>query len=348
MHRLPLEMFDRTTPLRPLRRGVDVRSQRGTTWALEIDGRPVPFKFLCHNPDVPRPVLLALPGMGLTPVTFHGVGADLFATHDLLLVDYPSLWIPGAWPQEGVSLHVLAHTLWRIVAALDLREVAILGSSLGGGLALVAALRAPPGYRVSKLLLLNPACYPQELPRLYKMFRFPLLGEVLTHTVSGEKLLRGLERIGYVNPTRVPRELHACYARHLDTQPGRATLMALIRQLPAGAYEIAPHVRRLGEISTPALVVWGVQDKLLLPGMGRRLADDLPYATYVEFADLSHMPHEEAPERVGPVLAKFLAGAAHDPACVVADSGAPMTSESIIRRAAAGSATFSGQSATSW
>ena len=107
-------------------------------------------------------------------------------------------------------------------------------------------------------------------------------------------------------------------------------------------------MRRLGEISTPALVVWGVQDKLLLPGMGRRLADDLPYATYVEFADLSHMPHEEAPERVGPVLGKFLAGAAHDPARVVADSGAPMISESIIRRAAAGSATFSGQSATSW
>jgi pimeloyl-ACP methyl ester carboxylesterase len=92
----------------------------------------------------------------------------------------------------------------------------------------------------------------------------------------------------------------------LGKPEGRAVLMRLMRQLPADARDLFPHVARLHEIKQPILIAWGIQDKLVIPANGKRLADDLPNSTYVEFADLSHMPHEESPERVGPLWAEFL------------------------------------------
>ena len=69
---------------------------------------------------------------------------------------------------------------------------------------------------------------------------------------------------------------------------------------------MAVHVPRLKEIQSPVLVCWGEQDPLLQAGAGERLARDLPRCTYRPYPDLAHMPHEEAPERVGPEWAAFL------------------------------------------
>ena len=308
---MPLEWFDYTPPLRRLPRGFvrqDAREVAPPTYTIEIDSRPVPFKFICNTRDsaTPRPVLVMLPGMGLTPPTFHGVGPYVFATHDLLLIDYPSLWLPLRHPSDGISLRVLARTVWQITAALGLTHFDLAGSSLGGGLSIVATLDAPPGSHVDRLVLANPACYPQELPQFYKMMRFPLLGDALALTTDVNKLLDGLAYIGYVDPTKVPKDVRAAYARTLGTPAGRAVLMRLMRQLPANGREIAPHMARLKEITQPVLITWGMQDKLLVPTNGQRLAADLPRAKYVEFADLAHMPHEESPERVGPLWAAFL------------------------------------------
>ena len=308
---MPVAWFDFAPPLRHLPRPADLQlpaSAGGAekTYSVDVDGRPVPFKFLRLGPPG-RPVAALLPGMGLTPVTFWGLGPYLFPTHDLLLIDYAGLWTAARRPRGSLSLPMMARAVWKTIAAVNAKNVSFLGSSMGGGLSLLCTLDVPPGVTVHKLALFNPACYPQELPSLYKMFRFPLLGEAMTHFVPAQHLLAGLEQIGYVDKTKVPHELHASYARDLGTPAGRRVLMELTRELPADARALAPHTKRLGEIHQPVLIVWGLQDPLLAPGTGRRLAADLPHAQLLEFDNLAHMPHEESPERVGPAVGQFLA-----------------------------------------
>jgi len=81
-----------------------------------------------------------------------------------------------------------------------------------------------------------------------------------------------------------------------------------MRRLPAGPRDmtVALHVPRLGEIQQPVLISWGLEDPLLVEGAGERLARALPNATYETYPHLAHMPHEEAPELVGPRWASFL------------------------------------------
>lgn len=279
------------------------------TWTIIVDHRPVPFKFFRDGSR--RPLLILLHGMGLTIASFHGISGTLFQTHDLALVDYSSLSgsaAENAWPAGGVGVKVMADAVWKIADAVGVDDVNLAGNSLGGGMCLIAALLRPTDRRLKKILLSNPACYPQSLPKMYRLARVPLLGELLMTMTPPEKLIGGVEHIGYVDKTRFDPRLRDHYVRTMSERKNRFRLMDMIRHLPADARDltVALHLPRLREIQQPVLVTWGEQDPLLVAGSGERLARELPNGTYTPFADLSHMPHEESPERVGPLWSKFL------------------------------------------
>jgi pimeloyl-ACP methyl ester carboxylesterase len=312
---LPWDWFDFTSEPRPLTggmEGVPPVTERGYERAYRIllDNRAVPFKvFRQVSPDgKARPTLLLVHGMGLTIASFRGVAHHLFATHDLVLPDYSSFTLTDVTTDESPAAKVYAHSLWRIIDLLGVEKISAGGNSLGGGLCLLAALMEPR--RMKRMVLANPACFPQELPKMYRLARMPLLGEALMTITGAEKLIGGVEYIGYVDKTRFVPELRERYLRTMGHARNRYRLMRIMRHLPSDARDmtIAMHVPRLGEITQPVLISWGLQDPLLVEGAGERLARALPNATYETYPELAHMPHEEAPEVIGPRWAGFLNG----------------------------------------
>ena len=319
---LPWEWFDLLeTPRRPadgepgLAATVDEGGAK-RVWRVSIDGRIVPFRVLRRPSKKPRPLLVMLHGMGLTVATFHGVAPYLLDTHDLALVDYSSL-STTAWPEwsgaadgcphGGVGIRIMAQAIWAVADTLQIDRFDLAGNSLGGALCLLAALQHPQ--RIRRMVLANPACYPQRLPRMYRLARIPILGEFLMTTTRAEKLIAGVEYIGYVDKSRFDPQLRTRYLRCMATRRNRFRLMDMIRHLPHDESDMtmAAHIPRLKEIRLPVLLTWGLQDPLLTLGAGARLAADLPNCTYRPYADLAHMPHEEAPHRLGPQWAEFLA-----------------------------------------
>jgi pimeloyl-ACP methyl ester carboxylesterase len=252
-----------------------------------------------------------LHGMGLTIATFRGVAGYLLESHDLALVDYSTLssmdWTePDGWPNGGVGIKVMAEAVWAVADAAGIEKVDLAGNSLGGALCLLATLQKPQ--RVGRLVLANPACYPQQLPLMYRLAQVPMLGELLMATTKPEKLIEGLEHIGYVDKTRFVPELRNRYLKCMAGRRNRFRLMDMIRHLPHGPRDmtVAMHVRQLARITQPVMLSWGDQDPLLVQGAGHRLAADLPNCTFRVYPDLAHMPHEEAPDRIGPEWAAFL------------------------------------------
>lgn len=274
-------------------------------WTITLDGRPIPFKIL-RSSLTPKKPLILLHGMGLTIATFHGIAPYLLNTHDLILPDYSSMSVPTAFPTEHFSPRLMLKAVFAIADALDLPTFDLGGNSLGGGMALLAAIEQPR--RINRLALYAPACYPQELPRMYKLARIPLLGELMMTISPAARFVGGVEHIGFVDKSRFPLHLKEHYLATLERRAARFRLMQMIRHLPDGPrdYNNAEHVRHLRKIDQPALIVWGNKDPLLVPDSGPRLARDLPRATYATFDDLAHLPHDEAPERIGPLTADFL------------------------------------------
>lgn len=309
---LPLGWFEfRERPERLAGKWVGPAFRAGApiSYSVVVDGREVPFKFIRGQElgmdGPPRPVLVLLHGMGITIGSFHGIARYLLPRNDLLLIDYNSFSVDTGWPVGGVSMRLLAAGIWHVVNALELAQVSMAGSSLGGGLALMAATMAPQ--RVNKIALLNPACYPQQLPRMYRLARIPVLGEVLMWLIPARRLAEGVAYIGYSSPEKMPPEMRGCYTRNMQPARNRWRLMDVMRHLPVHDAEVADHLAEIRRLAHPTLILWGVQERLLDPESGRRLAKDLPNARLIEFDDLAHLPHDEAPERVGPLLADFLA-----------------------------------------
>ncbi len=303
---LPWEWFDFAPP--PEASSPDFPGLQVSTGTVLMDHRPVPYRVIEMAGDSHRPKLMLMHGMGLNIATFHGIAAYLLATHDLIMPDYTSFSLPHAWPHGGVSVKVMAETVCRVADALKIERLALAGNSLGGGMCLMAALQHPD--RIGKLVLTNPACYPQELPWMYRLTRVPIVGELFMTLSPADRFIAGIEFIGYVDKSRFVLPLRQRYRAQLSHRASRYRLMDMIRHLPGNERDLsfAVHVRRLCEITQPVLLLWGMNDPLLDPESGPRLAKDLPNCRFITFADLGHMPHEEAPERVGPIIAGFLNG----------------------------------------
>ncbi len=242
--------------------------------------------------------------MGITPASFRGIAPYLWETHDLLLVDYNSFSTPQKWPPGGITLRLMAAGVWAVADALGVERVTFVGSSLGGGLAVLATLFAPR--RAERLVLLNPAVYPQYLPRQYRMIRVPIVGELLMMFTSAARLVEGVAGLGYSTPDKMPDDIRACFERNLASRTARYQLMDVIRQLPGNPRDMREYTVRFGHLRQPVLILWGQQERLLPVDAGRRLARDLPNARLMEFDDLAHLPHDEAPDRLGKIISAFL------------------------------------------
>jgi len=64
----------------------------------------------------------------------------------------------------------------------------------------------------------------------------------------------------------------------------------------------------LPQIAAPALVIHGTVDPTIPLSAGRRIADAIPGAQFVEFAGVGHLPHLERTEEFNRVVLDFLAG----------------------------------------
>ncbi|NNM84219.1 MAG: alpha/beta hydrolase [Phycisphaerales bacterium] len=306
------DMLELCHPFRPATRfrwDMPLSESNGTHWVLETDERWLPFRFIRGNSVGPgkRPVLLLLHGMGLHIASFSAIGRWLLATHDVLLVDWNSFCVPPEMDGQSVagsSLRELMHAAMCVPNALGIGRFACGGSSLGGGLSLMAALDYPQ--QITELLLFNPAFYPQKLPSFYRLLRVPLLGEFIMTIMPPEKLICGVTSIGYSNPALVNPALMKAYQANMKTRSNRLKLMDVVRQLPTREAEVQGYMTRAGQLHQPVLVMWGLLDPLLRADSPQKLRQDLPNVRVVEYADLSHLPHEEAPERLGPLASEFL------------------------------------------
>jgi pimeloyl-ACP methyl ester carboxylesterase len=248
--------------------------------------------------------------MGLTIASFRGIAPYLLATHDLLLPDYSGFSQDNAPLPDHASFKNFALSVWHLADTLQIPRLSLVGSSLGGGLALMAALLAP--HRVDRIILSNPACFPQKLPGTYRLARIPILGEFLILLTPADKLVGGVEYVAYVDKTRFDPALRHIYVTNYSTRRNRLRLMQLIRNLPADVNDLtaAAHLPHLSTLHVPILLSWGQQDRLLVENAGTRLANTLPNVTFDPYPNLSHLPHEESPETLGPRWSQFLNSAA--------------------------------------
>ncbi|WP_343336005.1 alpha/beta fold hydrolase [Streptomyces sp. SUK 48] len=268
-----------------------------------------------HDKDVtvtdtaPAAYARTVRGFGPGLLLAHGAGggieanygpllAGLAARHTVVGVDYPgSGRTPAATAPLG--LDELADQLVAAADAEGLDTFALCGYSLGGPVAVRAAVRHPG--RVTALVLSAAFARPDTRTdlaaaiwqQLYESGQHLLLAQYLTHLAVSAPVLNSL------TPAQV---------REAAEQTAAA--------LPAGTGAQVDLVRRvdvradLGALGVPTLVVVTTADPLIPAALQRELAAAVPGARTVELAT-GHLPFVERPQRWLELITGFLGEEGH-------------------------------------
>jgi pimeloyl-ACP methyl ester carboxylesterase len=202
--------------------------------------------------------------------------------------------------REGFDVCVIVGTEKRYSAMVDevLAEAperfAILGTSMGGRLALEVMLAAPK--RVSGLVIIGAGAGPTVDPALGMRRSARIRG--------GEKqqvLIEMGDMVSHLPGPNGPATREAFITMGQEMDP-----MTLARQSDALAHR-EDLWGRLGEIECPVLCLWGVHDKFGPAADGRRIATAVKHGKYVELPECGHFPTLEYPDEATEILSKWLA-----------------------------------------
>ena len=267
-------------------------------------------------------------GMGRPIVFVHGLGSsgyiewrfnlEHFARGNRVFApDLPGYGRSDKPHAARYGIPYFARTIDRYMESRRLRQATVVGTSMGGRIALELALRYPE--RVGKLVIVNSLGLGR--PKIQPYYPIMLVPRV------GETLLRGMKHGLHWAPSPVIRRFAARFIgargdlektmsdEYLDdlremyaAEGYQGAYLATVRSIASpssflGALDVT---RRLDRIKTPVLIVWGANDPLFPLEQAKRAHKLLPNSTLAIIDGAGHTPQAEKPEEFNQHLASFL------------------------------------------
>ncbi|MEU5537926.1 alpha/beta hydrolase [Streptomyces sp. NPDC020362] len=188
-----------------------------------------------------------------------------------------------AWLTDVTTL---ARLYAQLLDDLRLRDVAVVGNSIGGWIA--AELAALGSDRISSVTLVNAV-------------GISVSGHPIADTFGLTPV--ELSRLSYYDPSKFrfdPAKLSE--AQRAIVAANRATL-----QIYSGPHAMADPTLpdRLAKVAHPTLVAWGAGDQVVDADYGRAYAKAIPGAEFRLLHGTGHMPQTETPEQLLPVVWDF-------------------------------------------
>jgi pimeloyl-ACP methyl ester carboxylesterase len=248
-------------------------------------------------------------GSGPAIVMVHGLGGQLrnftYALtellerdHRVIVVDRPGSGYSTAKPGTTPGVRDQGRLIARFVDKLGLAKPLVVGHSLGGAVALAAALAAPG--RLGGLALLAPLTQPQDdVPKVFRLLQrdsaFARAAVARTAAVPLGRLTQRATLAAVFKPDPAPADFPTRGGGLLALRP--ANVEANSYEITAARDDMDAIVPRYGELSLPVRILFGRDDNLLDPDFhGRRTAAMLPNGRFEE-TEGGHMLPVTHPER---------------------------------------------------
>lgn len=196
-----------------------------------------------------------------------------------------------------------------LMDALGIARATLIGNSMGGAIAVRAALDAPE--RVENLVLVDPAGFGREVVwwlRLRSLFDLRPRG-----TVPPWMVHYGLSRVFY-KPERIPADL-VDRIMELNQLPGMVEAYRRVIRVGMDWRGLKPimlqEIRDCAhQIRVPTLIVWGKQDRVLPVKQLNVARAKIPHARTHIFDECGHAPQMEYPDAFNALVREFLSDGA--------------------------------------
>jgi pimeloyl-ACP methyl ester carboxylesterase len=233
-----------------------------------------------------RPVLILHGGGG--PFTVVGIANHLAETMQTIIPTHPG-WNGTNRPEWFSGIDDLAIAYLHYLEDKDLRDVLVIGSSMGGWIGSEMALRDGAG-RITGLILIDGVGISVEGQPIRDFFALDARGVAKYAWHDSDRF--------YIDPATVPAEQAA------RTRANIATMRVI-----AGPDMNDPKLmRRLARVRIPTLAIWGDSDGIVTPAYGAAFAGAFQNGRLVVVTDAGHLPQIEQPAATFALIDAFAAG----------------------------------------
>ena len=198
--------------------------------------------------------------------------------------------------------HLYNTQLAELIDHLDMAyPILVVGTSQGGSIGACFAAEDPG--KVERLALLSPFFDDFEGSGgvIATLAKTPFVGEVVVQLVPDAKISDLSDRLASADKRAI---LEPQVAEQMRFRGKRSAMLANLRgDALVDATSCYEGFKAQG---IPTLLTWGTGDKVLAGDSMSRLRDLLPDIEYHEIEGASHLAHYEFPDRINPILTRFL------------------------------------------
>ena len=257
-------------------------------------------------------------GEGQPFLCIHGIGASLYSwrnfiaplkkDNQLILIDLKGC---GKSPKPNDTKYSTldhAELIRQFILKHDLKNLTLVGNSLGGALSLLVTIilmETGELARLRSIILIDAGAYKDYIPFFLRLLSVPILN-LPAYLLPSRFLAKRVLRAAYYDPNKITEEQIGAYAAPLSEPGARHALLQTAQQLiPPNFDEL---VAKYKDIKLPTLIIWGRQDKLIPLKAGERLNRDIPNSTLKVIEECGHAPQEEKPDETIRLVLDFLNG----------------------------------------
>lgn len=247
-----------------------------------------------------RPAVVLLHGWASSRRMWDGAQRALGSRYRTFAVDLPGHGESSKPSWSWYSIPSYVEVVLGFLEALGLTRAAVVGHSMGGTIALELAANAPDS--LDRVVVVNPVVtgriYARNLPLRESWVEPAVRVSRRVWPTASRLLTRPPEALRRYAPGHVLRN-----SEDLGTTTADSALGSMRAVL---TWDVS---RRLPQIRVKALVVVGVEDRVVAPGEGEEAARAIPGARLVRL-EAAHAPNDEIPEVFYPMLESFLSDGA--------------------------------------
>ncbi len=228
------------------------------------------------------PPIFLIHGFVSSTYTFHRLIPLLGKHFSVIAIDLPGFGRSEKSKKFVYSFHQYADVLIGCINHFKLKNVILMGHSMGGQIALYTARKIPDN--ISKLILLCSSGYlKRSNPLLISFSYLPLFHSFIQYYIKRKGVKENLKNVFY-DEKFITDDLIEEFGKPLKEKNFYHALKRLIRHREGDLTE-----EQLKEIKVPTLLIWGEDDKVVPVSVGKRLVKDLTDADLITFNQTGHL-----------------------------------------------------------
>jgi pimeloyl-ACP methyl ester carboxylesterase len=240
-------------------------------------------------------------GIAVTSYTWRGVIKTLKDKFHIFAMDFKGF---GQSEKNGgeYSVEIYTEQIKSLIKHYNITKATLVGSSLGGRIALNFTLKFPE--KINRLVLLDSAGYQKNkkiLSFLIRLFRYEIFREVFKMSLT-KYIVKIFIKWAFENEKVIDEEIVEAYFNPLNEKGGIEALSSLIKSLSYSDL----NYEAIKSINIPTLIIWGDKDKWLPKSDAYRFHKDIKNSKLIVLKDCGHGPHEEYPEVVSNLVENFM------------------------------------------